>query len=84
MFEGIATIPAHAKTVAFFQDTAVAIAILEMTEPVLLRYVGHGQVMTATSARPSTSANLRKYRQHYTWTTTRDPPCDRLRIGDLC
>lgn len=67
-------------TVAFFQDTAVAIAVLEMTEPVLLRYVGHGQGYDGYIRETEYLANLRKYRQHHTWTTTRDLPCGRLRI----
>jgi hypothetical protein len=67
-------------TVAFFQDTAIAIAVLEMTEPVLLRYVGHGQGYEGYIRETEYEANLRKYRQHHTWTTTRDLPCGRLRV----
>jgi hypothetical protein len=67
-------------TVAFFQDTAIAIAVLEMTEPVLLRYVGHGQGHDGYIRETEYQANLRKYRQQHTWTTTRDLPCGRLRI----
>lgn len=67
-------------TVAFFQDTAIAIAVLEMTESVLLRYVGHGQGHDGYIRETEYLANLRRYRQHHTWTTTRDLPCGRLRI----
>ena len=67
-------------TVAFFQDTAIAIAVLEMTEPVLLRYVGHDKGNDGYIRETEYQANLRKYRQQHTWTTTRDLPCGRLRI----
>ena len=67
-------------TIAFFQDTAISIAVLEMTEAVLLRYVGHGRGNDGYIPETEYQANLRKYRYDHSWTTTKDLPCGRLRI----
>lgn len=67
-------------TIAFFQDTAISIAVLEMTEAVLLRYVGHNRGNDGYIPETEYQANLRKYRYDHSWTTTKDLPCGRLRI----
>lgn len=67
-------------TIAFFQDTAIGIAVLEMSEDVLLQYVGGDLGVDGYIRESEYQANLRKYRQHYTWTTNQDLPCGRLRI----
>ncbi|MGN6548985.1 MAG: hypothetical protein ACTHJ3_03705, partial [Pararhizobium sp.] len=67
-------------TIAFFQDTAIAIAVLEMTEGVLLRYIGHGRGNDGYIRETEYQANLRKYRYDHSWTTTKDLPCGRLRV----
>lgn len=67
-------------TVAFFHDTAISIAVLEMTEPVLLRYVGHGRGDDGYIRETEYQANPRRYRYDHSWTTTKDLPCGRLRI----
>jgi hypothetical protein len=67
-------------TVAFFQDTAISIAVLEMTESVLLRYVGHNRGNDGYIRETEYQANLRKYRYDHSWTTTKDLPCGRLRV----
>lgn len=67
-------------TIAFFQDTAISIAVLEMTESVLLRYVGHNRGNDGYIRESEYQANLRKYRYDHSWTTTKDVPCGRLRV----
>lgn len=67
-------------TIAFFRDTAISIAVLEMTEPVLLRYVGHNRGNDGYIRETEYQANLRKFRYDHSWTTTKDLPCGRLRI----
>jgi hypothetical protein len=67
-------------TIAFFQDTAISIAVLEMTEPVLLRYVGHDKGHEGYIRETEYQTNPRKFRYDHGWTTTKDLPCGRLRI----
>ena len=67
-------------TIAFFQDTAISIAVLEMTEAVLLRYVGHDKGHEGYIRETEYQANPRKFRYDHGWTTTKDLPCGRLRI----
>jgi len=67
-------------TLAFFQDTAIAITLLEMTEEVLLRYVGHNKGDDGYIRETEYQANLRRYRHDHPWTTTKDLPCGRFRI----
>jgi len=62
-------------TVAFFENAAVSIVVIEMTEEVLLRYAGGGYIRETEY-----QANLRKYRREHTWTTTRPLPSGRLRL----
>ena len=67
-------------TIAFFEHTAIGIAVLEMSEDVLLQYVGGDLGVDGYIRESEYQANLRKYRNHYTWTTNQDLPCGRLRI----
>ena len=67
-------------TIAFFQDTPISIAVLEMTEPVLLRYVGHDKGHEGYIRETEYQANPRKFRYDHGWTTTKDLPCGRLRV----
>lgn len=67
-------------TIAFFEDTAIGIAVLEMSEDVLLQYVGSDLGVDGYIRESEYRANPRKYRQHHTWTTNQDLPCGRLRL----
>ncbi len=67
-------------TIAFFGDTAIGIAILEMSEDVLLQYVGSGLGIDGYIRESEYQASIRKYRKDFTWTTNKDLPCGRLRI----
>lgn len=62
-------------TVAFFEKAAISLVIVEMTEDVLLRYVG-GEYIRETEYQ----ANVRKYRNQHTWNTTKPLPCGRLKV----
>ncbi len=63
-------------TVVFFNGLAIGIAVIEMTEDVLLRYV-NGKYIRETEYQ----ANPRRYQRHHTWTTTDPLPSGRFRIA---
>ncbi|MHA6731230.1 hypothetical protein [Devosia sp. A369] len=62
-------------TVAFFEEAAISIVVIEMTEEVLLRYAGGGYIRETEY-----QDNLRKYRREHTWTTTKPLPSGRIRV----
>lgn len=62
-------------TVVFFDHLAIGLTVIEMTEDVLMRYVG-GKYIRETEYQ----ANVPRYRKHYTWTTTQALPSGRLRV----
>jgi len=61
-------------TVAFFEDAAIAIAVVEMSAEVTLRYVG-GDYIRETEYQ----ANPKKYRYPHSFTTTAELPIGRIR-----
>ncbi len=66
----------YRPTVVYIGGLAIGLAVIEMTESVLLRYVGGKYVREADYIPPKAS---RHYADH-TWTTTRDIPSGRLRL----
>ncbi|UFX41920.1 hypothetical protein HAP47_0021730 [Bradyrhizobium sp. 41S5] len=62
-----------APTVVYIGSVAVGLAIIEMSEEVLLRYVEGKYVRESDYVPPSYGADR-------TWTTTQDVPCGRLRL----
>jgi hypothetical protein len=63
-------------TVVYVGTVAIGLVVVEMSEPVLLRYVKGKYVRDADYVPPKTSS---RYVDH-TWTTTRDLPSSRLRL----
>jgi len=68
------------QTIAFFENTAIGIAVLEMSENLLLQYIGDDRGFDGYIPMADYQANLRKYGRLHTWTTNMDIPCGRLRI----
>jgi hypothetical protein len=60
-------------TVVYVGTVAIGLAVIEMSESVLMRYVKGKYIRDADYAPP-------KRHVDYTWTTTRDVPCGRLRL----
>jgi hypothetical protein len=56
---------------------AIGLAVIEMSESVLMRYVNGKYIRDADYVPPKSS---RHYIDH-TWTTTKDLPCGRLRLA---
>ncbi len=63
-------------TVVYVGTVSFGLAIIEMTEAVLMRYVNRKYIRESEYKSPKTS---RGYADH-TWTTTNNIPCDRLRL----
>jgi hypothetical protein len=63
-------------TVAYVGEIAIGLAVLEMSDSVLMRYVDGKYIPDADYAPPKSS---RSYVDH-TWTTTKDLPIGRLRL----
>jgi len=61
-------------TVTFVGDVAIGLAIVEMSEQVLLRYV-HGKYIREADYVPP-----KRYGHDYSWTTTRELPSGRFRV----
>lgn len=64
-------------TVVYIGTVAIGLAIVEMSEEVVMRYVGNGQYIRDADYVPPKAS--RRYVDH-TWTTTRDIPSGRLRL----
>jgi len=62
-------------TIAFFENAAIAIAVVEMSAEVTLRYVG-GDYIRETEYQ----ANPRKYRYPHSFTTRAELPIGRIRV----
>ena len=62
-------------TVAFFDGAVIAIAVVEMSAEIMLRYVGDGYIRETEY-----QANIRRYRYQHTFTTTGELPIGRLRV----
>ncbi len=67
-------------TVVYIGSVAIGLAIIEMSENVLVRYVRGKYIREADYIPPK---NSRHYVDH-TWTTTKDLPCGRLRLVAYC
>lgn len=63
-------------TVAYVGEIAIGLAVLEMSDSVLMRYVDGKYVPDADYAPPKSSRNF----IDRTWTTTKDLPIGRLRL----
>lgn len=63
-------------TVVYIGSVPIGLIIIEMTEEVLLRYVGGRYVREADYVPPKPT----RYRVDHSWTTTRDLPSGRLRL----
>jgi hypothetical protein len=63
-------------TVVYVGSVAFGLAIIEMSEPVLLRYVNGKYIRESDCKPPKASA---RYLDH-SWTTKKDIPCGRLRL----
>lgn len=65
----------YRPTVAYVDSVAFGLAVIEMTESVLMRYVNGKYVREAEYVPPKT----KRYHDH-TWTSTQDLPSGRLRL----
>ena len=63
-------------TVVFGGDVAIGLAVVEMSEGVLMRYVSGKYIRDAEYVPPKPS----RYRVDHTWTITQELPCNRLRL----
>ena len=66
----------HRPTVVYVGSVSFGLTIVEMSEEVLLRYVGGKYIREADYIPPQPS----RYHVHHTWTTTRELPSGRLRL----
>ena len=66
----------YRPTVVYVGTVAVGLAVVEMAEDVLMRYVSGKYIRDSDYLPPRTS---RRYADH-TWTTTQEIPCGRLRL----
>lgn len=64
-------------TVVYIGTVVIGLAVVEMSEEVVMRYVGNGQYIRDADYVPPKAS--RRYLDH-TWTTTRNIPSDRLRL----
>jgi hypothetical protein len=67
--------PFH-PTVVFVGTVAIGLAVVEMSEPVLMRHLNGAYIRDSEYIPPKAS---RRHIDH-TWTTTRELPCGRLRL----
>lgn len=65
----------HRPTVVYVDSVAFGLAVIEMTESVLMRYVDGKYIRESAYVQSKT----RRYHDH-TWTTTRNLPTGRLRL----
>ena len=66
----------YRPTVVYIGNVAIGLVIIEMSEEVLMRYVGGKYIREADYVPPNTS----RHRVNHTWTTTSELPCGRLRL----
>lgn len=67
-------------TIVYIGDVAVGLAIIEMSEDVLMRYVDGKYIPDADYKPPKPT----RFRADHTWTTTKTRPCGRLRLIAYC
>ena len=70
----------YRPTVVYVGSVAIGIAIVEMSEKVLLRYVSGKYIRESDYVPPKPS----RYAADHTWTTTQELPSGRLRIIAYC
>ena len=63
-------------TVVYADSVAFGLAIIEMSESIVLRYV-NGKYIRESDYKPAKTASRHS---HYSWTSTKDIPCGRLRF----
>jgi hypothetical protein len=66
----------YRPTLVYVGTVAIGLAIIEMSEEVLMRYVNGKYIRDADYVAPKSS---RRYHDH-TWTTAKELPCGRLRL----
>jgi hypothetical protein len=66
----------HRPTAVYIGDVGIGLAIVEMSEQVLLRYVNRKYIRDADYVPP----RLARHAQDYSWTTTRELPSGRFRV----
>lgn len=66
----------YRPTVVYVGTVAIGLAVIEMSEEVLMRYVNGKYIRNADYVAPKSS---RHYQDHR-WTTTKELPCGRLRL----
>lgn len=66
----------YRPTVVYVGTVAIGLAVVEMSEEVLMRYVNGKYIRDADYVPPK---NSRRYLDH-TWTTSKELPCGRLRL----
>ncbi len=66
----------YRPTVVYIGAVAIGVAVIEMSEEVLLRYVRGNYIRDSDYVPPKQSRHF----VDHTWTTTRDMPCGRLRL----
>jgi hypothetical protein len=66
----------YRPTIVYIGTVGIGLAIVEMSEQVLLRYIAGKYVRDADYLPPKGY----RYHEAHTWTTTRDVPCGRLRL----
>ena len=66
----------HRPTIVYVGTLAVGLSVIEMSEEVMLRYVG-GKYIREADYVPS---KHNRHRLAHTWTTTEELPCGRLRL----
>jgi hypothetical protein len=67
--------PEH-PTVVYVGSVAFGLAIIEMSESIVLRYL-NGKYIRESDSKPAKTASRHR---DYSWTTTKDTPCGRLRL----
>ena len=63
-------------TVVYVDSLAIGLAVIEMTEKVVMRYLNGKYIREADYVPPKRSRGY----EPYTWTTTQDLPCGRMRV----
>ena len=63
-------------TVVYVDSVAIGLAVIEMTEKVVMRYSNGKYIREADYVPPKRSRGY----EPYTWTTTQDLPCGRMRV----
>lgn len=68
-------------TVAYIGTVPIGLAFVEMSERVLMRYIGNGKYIRESDYVPPVRA---RHATSYTWTTTSEIPSGRLKVVAYC